>query len=512
MRFSGGRLTRGGHLSAGSLDGSLNDGSLKDGSFTGGSLASGAGWSRLDWLAAAAVTLVAGLMRLARITRPGEFVFDEIYYAQDACLFVHGSIERCGVAPYTGGHPPLGEWLIGAGILLFGYEPFGWRIVAVVAGTLSVALLYLLARRLLGSPVAASVAAGLLAIDFLHFVHSRVAMLDVFVTFFSIAAFTFAVLDRDALLPDAGRLSRSWLGTPWRFAAGAAAGAAAACKWSGVLALFGVALLVLIWELGSRRRDRPIAAILGTLQRVPSMLLAFGVIPVMVYAASYAGVAQGSVFDSPLSTDSWLRNVVEQQFLMLRVHVTIPGHHPYESPGWAWLLVKQPVAYYFDTFQGRYQEILALGNPLVWWASIPALAFVIYRGVRHRSGMGPEAVIAVGFLVTLLPWLLVVNVRNATFLFYALPTVPFMCLAVTYCLDVLATRWAVGRAAVGVYLAACLAAFAFYYPVLAAVPLDPAHWQARILFNDCEIAGVGYREIPDDETSQGPPPSGWCWR
>ena len=35
------------------------------------------------------------------------------------------------------------------GIRLFGYDEFGWRIAAATAGTLGVALLYLLLRRLL---------------------------------------------------------------------------------------------------------------------------------------------------------------------------------------------------------------------------------------------------------------------------------------------------------------------------------------------------------------------------
>src|SRR5688572_10940281 len=110
----------------------------------------------------------------------------------------------CAGSPSWRAHPPLGKWLIGSGIALFGYEPAAWRIAAAAAGTLSVALVYLLAWRLF-RPLAAGravtagavAASGLLAIDFLHLVHSRVGMLDAFITLFVIGAVTFVVLDRD---------------------------------------------------------------------------------------------------------------------------------------------------------------------------------------------------------------------------------------------------------------------------------------------------------------------------
>lgn len=468
-------------------------------------------WELRDWLALAVVVLAGGLLRLARITRPDAFVFDEIYYAQNACLYIHGAAEVCGPSPYTGGHPPLGEWLIGAGIAAFGYNAFGWRIAAVVAGALGIALLYLLARRLLGSTLGAAIAAGLLAIDFLHFVHSRVAMLDVFITLFSLAAVTFAVLDRDHALARAAGSRNLVLGRPWRLAAGAAAGAAIACKWSGALALIGVILLVVTWELARRRADGRGAWVLRALREEGlSVVVGLMVIPATVYAASYIGRAPGEVLALPWAAGSWLRGVVDQNLLMFHVHVTIAVHHPYESPAWAWLLVKQPVAYYFDTFQGNYQEILALGNPLVWWSSVPALGYVAYRAVRNRTVFGPEPVILIAFLISLVPWLLVMGVRNAVFLFYLLPTVPFMCLALAYVAVQLVRHWP-GRVVAGLFLVASLAAFAFYYPVLAAVPLPPSAWETRILFNDCAVDG-GFRAVPDDETSIGPPPAGWCWR
>lgn len=459
----------------------------------------------------AALTLGGGLLRLARITRPDGLVFDEIFYAQDACVIVLGSSGACGGAPQVGAHPPLGEILIASGIAVFGYEAFGWRVASLVAGILTIALLYLMGRRLFGTTLGASIAAGLLAFDFLHFVHSRIAMLDVFLALFATAVLTFAVLDRD-VIADRARATGIFRGRHWRYAAGIAGGAAAACKWSGALALFAAIALIVAWEIAARVRDgRGNALWRAVREAAPATFLALGVVPLIVYFGSYLGTMPGDLLAPPLAVGSWFRNVVDQQLVMAGFHVTIPGHHPYESPGWSWLLLKQPVAYYFDTFRGDYQEILALGNPLVWWSSVPATAYVVYRWLRSRSLQGAEPVIVVGIIATLAPWFFVTGVRNAVFLFYILPTVPLLCLAVAYVLTTIAARATAGRIAVAAYLAACLAAFAFYYPVLAAVPTAPDAWRTRILFNDCAI-GADFRELPDDESSQGDPPEGWCWR
>src|SRR6478735_4942617 len=140
-------------------------------------------------------------------------------YARDACVYAGKAAHVCGVsAEQTPEHPPLGKWLIALGIRVFGFDPSGWRTASALAGIATVGLLFWLGLRVLRSTMAATLAAGLLAVEPLHVVQSRVATLDVFVTMFGVAAVLFCVLDRDAasarLLP------------PCLQGAGAAAGAA----------------------------------------------------------------------------------------------------------------------------------------------------------------------------------------------------------------------------------------------------------------------------------------------
>ena len=112
--------------------------------------ASAGGWSRLDTVLLVAIVLGAAVLRFASLGRPVELVFDEIFYARDACWYVIGTQDVCGITDLASrAHPPLGKWLIGSGIALFGYDPFGWRVASAVIGTATVALVYPLGRRLL---------------------------------------------------------------------------------------------------------------------------------------------------------------------------------------------------------------------------------------------------------------------------------------------------------------------------------------------------------------------------
>jgi len=73
-------------------------------------------WTRLDTALLVAVTAVAALVRFVSLGTPDQLVFDEIWYAQNACLLATAP-DICGIAaPVSAAHPPLGQWLIAAGI------------------------------------------------------------------------------------------------------------------------------------------------------------------------------------------------------------------------------------------------------------------------------------------------------------------------------------------------------------------------------------------------------------
>ena len=494
-----------------------------------------ASWTPADTFALTAITVAAAVMRLVRLDDPKVLVFDETYYAKDACYYVTSSPNLCGIdIESTLVHPPLAKWLLALGIRLFGYDSFGWRISAAVAGTLTVLLLFLLARRLLRSTVAASLTAGLLAIDLLHFVESRIAMLDIFVPLFGVAAVLFIVYDRDRPPEQDATSSRTvgLLQRPWRIAAGIAAGAALACKWSGGFFIVLIIVLSVAWEIGARRRREEPRAVLATLRgEGASMLVWLLVIPVLVYCFTYLGrlpVADESDI-CPERTGSWVNRLVEQQKCMLRFHKDLTSNHSYQSPAWSWLALKRPVSYYFETDpNGDYKEVFATGSPFVWWTSILALGVVAVAWLRRRDPWRPEGVILAGFAFTYGPWLAagLFSERSAVFLFYLLPTVPFMCLALGYVASRLGRSWE-AKAAIGLFSAAAIWFFVFYYPLLTKVPLPQPQWDKRIwIFDNCDKPAGDPTTALVTETSGGKtstrttfttgtnddlPPTGWCW-
>jgi len=460
------------------------------------------------------------------------FVFDEVFYAQNACRYVIGTAE-CGIEGLASrAHPPLGNWMVGLGIELFGYDAFGWRVISALAGTLGVALLYVLVRRLLqdAPPTAAAMgafaAAGLLATDFLHLVQSRTGMLDAFVTLWVVAAVLFAVLDRDRDRRAAwdrsprGWLSRLALGRPWLLMTGMALGAAAAVKWSGAYVALAIMVLVVAWEIAARRRaDDPSAAArtfgaaarLAVRQELPRSLVLLGVVPILVYLASYIGRMPGELIGPPWEPGTVWRGIWEHQADMLGFHTTLAGSHPYESPPWSWLLLKRPVAFFFEPDGAAYREILSMGNPITWWASAAGLLGVGVAWLRSGASIWrPEPVLLAAALAAYLPWLIVSGDRSQVFIWYLLPSIPFLYAALGL-VAAAAWRTLAGRVVGGAFAVAVLVSFAFFFPILTALPLAPDEWRSRMWATDCDRRGIPTLQLPDDEIDTGPPPTGWCW-
>jgi dolichyl-phosphate-mannose-protein mannosyltransferase len=488
-------------------------------------------WTRVDWIAVVSLVTIAAVLRLLFLSDPHTLVFDETYYAKDACYYVEAATEPCGLeTPQVEAHPPLGKWLIGAGIAVFGFDSFGWRVSAAITGSLTVLLTYLLARRLLSSTLGAGIASLLLALDFLHFVQSRVAMLDVFVATFGLAAVLFALYDRDYAATKRRVLG---LSRPWRAAAGVAAGAAFASKWSGAFFVLMVIVLVIAWDMAAAAASEGGLHRRHMLRRAVSILVWLVLLPIAVYVITYIGRVDGSVTAMPWSEGSWLGAVAHEQHDMYVTHTQtiLDATHSYQSPAWSWILLKRPVAYFYEVnADGKNQEILALGNPFVWWASIAAVVVVTVAWIRRlfrREAYGrPEGLIVAGVFFTFAPWLVQQTGRGAVFIFYLLPTVPFMCLALAYCATRIGNSWE-ARAAIALFVAMAIGLFAFFFPVLTKRPLPPEQWKARIWFDeeDCRFrptttpvtstetrpGGQVIIRTTDSTTQEGKPPRGWCW-
>ncbi|GAA3442343.1 dolichyl-phosphate-mannose--protein mannosyltransferase [Planomonospora venezuelensis] len=498
-------------------------------------------WGRLGPL------LVAGfgaILRFADLGRPHAVMFDETYYAKDAFALLTFGVERKALGsaedpvadrllvagdtriwetctppdadpcPLFVAHPPLGKWLIAAGEQLFGMNPFGWRFAAAAAGVLSILILARTARRMTRSTLLGCLAGLLLALDGLHFVLSRTALLDVFLMLFVLAGFACLVVDRDRMragLADwygSSPLSERgpWLGMrPWRIAAGTMLGAACAVKWSGVFFLVAFAVMSLVWDAGARRAVGLRRPYLGALDRdAPTALLAMALVPAVAYVASWAGwfaspngwgrnwgqaTSQGPFFFVFDSLRSWLAYHVQ----VLGFHSGLSTPHDYQSEPWEWPLLLRPVAFHWETPQSGCgadrcaQAVLGVGTPVIWYGALAALIAMIawYTAARDWRAGAVLAACAAGWL----PWLYYAVADDRTmYLFYALPVVPFMILAIVLAAglvvgraDAPPNRRAVGAALAGTFALLVLANFWWLHPVLSAEVIPYEEWWRRML-------------------------------
>ncbi|HEX6844536.1 MAG TPA: phospholipid carrier-dependent glycosyltransferase, partial [Actinomycetota bacterium] len=418
------------------------------------------GWHaflRRPVVAVLAVTALAAFLRFFGLTSPGDLVFDEAYYPKAGCILIGGSDEMCRIEnsgetywreqQWDVGswvHPPLGKWQIGLGIKAFGMDPFGWRVTSALAGTLVVAFAAMLAWVLLRSVVWVYVAGLLLATEHLNIVMSRTALLDVHLELWVVLGFLLLALDKrwidrrrppdrwdDEEAPPPRIASPVW--RPWRFASGVAFGAALSVKWSGAMALIGAIALTYAWETVRRHRDgtswgRAFARAFA--RETFGMVLAFGIVPAGVFMLTWLpwlhhfGWDWGKWVHTQAESIEYHRETI-QEFAKDPETGAMTPTHPYYSRPWQWFLIWRPTSFWTQDLGADIREILAIGNPAVFWGAIVAIPWAAVLGWRRRDWTFAFPVVAV--LSQYVPWLFV---SRPTFFFYALPLTPFMVLAI----------------------------------------------------------------------------------
>lgn len=476
-------------------------------------------WNPLDrvnsWYWTGAVTLIALILRMVNVQKPGQIVFDETYYAVDAWAILHYGYERN--PENTGGgvaaHPPFGKWCIALGEWLFGYNSFGWRFSSAIAGAISVLLLIRIARRLFRSTLLGCIAGGLLAVEGQHFVASRMALLDIFLMLFVFAAFACLVIDRDVrraqiltTLETGAKLRpgfprAGWRQWPWgRIAAAVFLGLAFSVKWSALWFALIFIVLMIVWEIQARRSAGANRPFLETVGWETGWLALFLILIVVTYLATWTGwflsddayfrnwaqENNGSVWYLPDA----LVNLWQYQHFIYEFHAHLDADHPYKSSALNWLVMERPVLYYADSALGCgatecKATISALGTPLLWWSFVPAWLVCVWRWATSRDWRAGAIVLTCA--AGIVPWLMYPD--RTMFIFYTVPAIPFFILAVTMMLGIILgkpddqpQRRLIGAGIVAAYLVLIVMTFVYFYPVLTgtSIPLD--QWNDRMWF------------------------------
>ena len=471
------------------------------------------------------------------LSPPNGQVFDEVYFPVDAYNDVKG-MEQCKPTTidcrynYFDPEPPLAKLMIAAGewgygwyrvqfegakgdYVDLGFNTFGWRIAACLFGTLCIPMMYLFARRLWSNRLFPVAAATLACFDGMFFIQSRIGMIDIFPIFFILFAYFLFLVHVQSRTARSSILSLVALGTML--------GIGVASKWI-VLAAYASIVLLLLARMIRRKVDVRIGPASrpwwtwgrGEGTAIPGgadwpvyfgvAVVALVAIPLGIYVASwYPFFARGQFHN--------LADLIDYQKTSYIYHATLKATHPFGSQWWSWPLLSRPVLYYAeytglgnDVFTGQplVARMADLGNPWIWWVSLPCILSLPYFIVRHRSF--PATVILLGFISQYLPWSLISRV---IFMYHMFGGLIFMVLAVAFVLCYLADKIrSPGRELlVAFYLAMAVFFFGFFYPVWTAVPISsPAYfggqgtppWGPKLWLVNC-------KDLPESQAQL------FCW-
>ncbi len=401
------------------------------------------------------------------------------------CMVINGPTIHGPQSPenraYEWTHPPLSKLIMAGMMGIFGENSFGWRIGSVVFGTLGIVATAVLAFDLFGSLSLALTAMGLLSLEGLFLTQSRIAMNDSYLVFFMLMTFIAYV-----------RWRKSPASLKYLYLTGLSLGLALATKWTALYLFIiiaidliaricsGLALSVwlaentrlLLWkaldsldtlnELTSYPfRNRVKESFSSSLSRVIApeywvyALCALGLIPLLVYLASYAQYFYMGY--------DWAQ-FVELQKQMWWYHSGLKSTHPYQSTPWQWILDLRPVYMYVDSsVSNQVACIYNLGNAVILYFGFFAVLWSLWRMVFEKSERDWQiGFILLAYFMLWVPWLF--SPRIMLFYHY-LPSVPLLCIILALWLENLRHSQNPGaRRLYTIVLSAALFWFVLFFP------------------------------------------------
>ncbi|MGH2871854.1 MAG: glycosyltransferase family 39 protein, partial [Solirubrobacteraceae bacterium] len=347
-------------------------------------------------------------------------------------------------------HPQLGKLLIAGGIELLGNNASGWRVGSVVFGVLSLALLWWLVVSAGGSAWLGLGAAALGAAGNLWLVHARIAVLDVYVVPFMLAAVAFHLRGRPAI-------------------AGAMVGIGCCVKEFALYALFVILALELLTAIraGTWRRGIGRAALAAAVALVSFVTLLSALDSAVPPYHDGRAVDPGR---SGLCADLLLWRDGCSHFLFMAGYAEqLRGERGIAAAPTEFWLDRRVIPYYVTTAVSpgrsgrRRRTVLDFRgeiNRVLLFTAWPALALCLFWGLRRRDRPALLAVAwALGTWVP--PELSYLLADRTTYLYYMVVTMPALYVAVARLLSWRRIPWLLAV----VWVAAFLVDAAALYPL-----------------------------------------------
>jgi len=346
-------------------------------------------------------------------------IFDEVYYVNVARILLglpHSPKVYEGKPLFEDPnkeHPPLAKLMIALSMRVLGDNAWGWRLPSLIFGIASIFIFYLLTKRISKNAKFSLLASFLYSFDNLVFVHSRTALLDIFVLTFMLLGFYWYFGNRMNL-------------------AAISMGLSTLCKIGGFYGFLTLIVFHFLRDIYKEKHEKQKIHWHDKFGWLERFVIVYGLtvfillfvldrlfagyenpIDHLIFIAQYtAGLKRGK----PVGIESY-----PWQWLVNEVKI------PYLSVGVQYMAGQQVV--------GEKVKVLFLGamtSPIIFLC-LPAMAYVAYKYGKKKGDIA--LFILVWFACTYLPFFpLSIIIHRIMYLFYFLNTVPAVCAAISYVL------------------------------------------------------------------------------
>ncbi len=408
-------------------------------------------------------------------------MFDEIYYARTGYEFITHQ------PAYETTHPQLGKCFIALGMKIFGTNPFGWRIMVALFGIFFIPLMYIFAKVMFKDTFIAACVGIFITFDCMHFTLSRICTIDIFVAFFIILMYyyMYRYIEADREYRKTGSWKKDKFPPKHVYIllamSGIAMGLAISTKLTGVYAGVGLAVIFVIhliryWPEKQAKK------------MFWFCVLFFIAIPLVLYTLPYipvveAGALTGSTDKTISFNDGFylgygysglIARTIRNTVYMINYHRNLVATHPFQSSAQSWPviyrsllaandLVKTNVS--GDTTVYIRSAVSYIGNPVIWWASIPCILFTLYSWIRKKDRLAGFLIIA--YIAQYLPWF---GVDRCIFIYHYLPAMLFAMFMMGYTVKQIIKWNEKSKKYIYGFLALAVIMFFIFYPVISGIP------------------------------------------
>ncbi|MFH1048294.1 MAG: phospholipid carrier-dependent glycosyltransferase [Patescibacteria group bacterium] len=444
---------------------------------------------------------LAFIIHFAFLACPNQTIFDEVYFGKFAAAYFSREY-------YFDIHPPLGKliiagwaWLVNVD-LVFNYNEIGaaassqlfftLRFLPALFGALFVLLFSWFAYLATRSKQIALIAGTLILLDNAFLVQSKIIAIDIFLVFFEILTLCFFLLCQK----EKG-FTKKWLA--FLALAGISFGLTISIKWTG-LAAIGIIWVILLTKIFSQKmsewlspKNYAISKIIKLKEAIAGIFVISAIgfliylIPFYIHfnilnksgpgdafmSASFQSELKNGKENTP-NPLGFLEKFKELNITMYSASAGLTATHPFSSQWHQWPFDKKPIYYWYQapTIDNgeKIGKIYFLGNPIIWWLALGAIALTLIRIVskKERQKITPFMyVLILAYFANLLPF---IEVKRVAFLYHYLLPVMFATLLLSIYLEKL---WRKDKKVFAALMILAAISFAILAPLSYGWPMTP---------------------------------------